>query len=46
VGDLDGGATGPAEAGDGIASGIVFEQFVERGDYSGRFFSVLVRPPP
>ena len=38
VGDSGGGAARPAEAGHGIASGIVFEQAMEDGNYVAIFF--------
>jgi len=46
VGDLAGGATGPLQAGYGVAGRVVLQQDLDGGDYSGRFFSMGLRPPP
>ena len=46
LGDAAGGAAGPADAGDRIAGGVVFEQDLDRGYDFGRFFSVALRPAP
>jgi len=45
-GDLIGRATGPLQPGDGIASGVVFEQELDQCDDVGGFFSTGLRPPP
>ena len=37
---------GPANAGDGIAGGVVLEQDFDGIDYFGRFFSTGLRPAP
>src|ERR1041385_915548 len=39
-------STGPPQAGDGIARGIVFEQEFDHSDDVGGFFSTGLRPPP
>src|SRR5262245_14729820 len=38
-------STGPPQAGDGIASGIVFEQEFDQSDDVGGFFSAGLPPP-
>jgi hypothetical protein len=37
---------GPANAGDGIAGGVVFQQDFDGRDYFGRFFFTGLRPAP
>ena len=37
---------GPADTGDGIAGGVVFQQDFDGLDYVGRFFSTGLRPAP
>ena len=45
-GNLGRRSTGPLQAGDGIASGVVIEQEFDQGDDVGGFFSIGLRPPP
>ena len=45
-GNLIRGAPRPLQPGDGIASGIVFEQELDQRDDVGGFFSTGLRPPP
>ena len=45
-GNLLGSAPRPLQPGDGIASGIVFEQELDQCDDVGGFFSTGLRPPP
>jgi len=37
---------GPSNAGDGIAGGVVFQEYFDGLDYFGRFFSTGLRPAP
>ena len=46
VGEVAGGATGPAQTGAGVAGGVVAEQFRELSGQCGLFFSKALRPPP
>jgi hypothetical protein len=45
-GNLLRSAPRPLQAGDGIASGVVFEQELDQRDDVGGFFSTGLRPPP
>ena len=45
-GNLLGSAPRPLQPGDGIASGIVFQQELDQCDDVGSFFSTGLRPPP
>jgi len=45
-GNLFRSAARPLQPGDGIASGVVFEQELDQCDDVGGFFSTGLRPPP
>ena len=45
-GNLVGRTARPLQAGDGVASGVVFEQELDQRDDVGVFFSTGLRPPP
>lgn len=45
-GNLLGGAPRPLQPGEGVASGIVFQQELDQCDDVGGFFSTGLRPPP